>query len=405
MILRARHIVPSSSPAIESAAIEIVGGRVRAAGPVREVAGPPEIDYGDAVILPAFVNAHTHLELSDLAGRVPPDCDFMGWLRRLMTHLATPPARDALEASVRRGVGESLSHGVLTIADITRYPHWTRGVLAASPLRSVSFGEVIAIGARRKFLSERLDSAARSDVVAETLRIGVSPHAPYTVEPEALRACAARARQSGLPLTVHLLESPDELEFCRSSAGPLAEYLREIGVWDDHIPASGCTPVELMDRTGILGPSTLLAHVNYATGDDMARIASSGASVVYCPRTHAAFGHAPHPFRQMLAAGINVCVGTDSLASNPSLSILDELRFLRRRDPTFSTDELLRMGTTRGAIALGWSDRTPFPRTGAEASFVVVPLAGRSRWDSIFDNDLPPIAVYNRGVALFSRHG
>ena len=240
------------------------------------------------------------------------------------------------------------------VGDITRHPDWTREILGTSMLRGVSFGEVAAIGNRRDLLATRLDAVCRALRPNSRVRIGISPHAPYTVEPDALRACARRAAEGALPLAIHLAESADEAEFTQYATGPLADHLRELGVWDEQIPQSGCGPVELADRTGVLGPATVIAHANYVTDADIELIAARGASVAYCPRTHDAFMHDPHRFREMMRRGVNVCIGTDSLASNPSLSILDELRSLHRAYPDLSPEDLITLGTLCGARGFGF---------------------------------------------------
>ncbi len=399
MKLRARFIVPGDGPAIENAAMEIRGATIHAVGRADHVGGAPPIDYGDAVILPGFVNAHTHLELSYLAGKVPPRNDFVDWLYRLVDILVTEPVEeDDVQATVRDAVLASLSAGVTTIGDVTRSPAWTRPVLARSPIRAVSFGEVIAMGAGRARLDQRLAAAASQEWQTDSIRCGISPHSPYTVEPSALAACAETARQLQAPLCIHAAESTDEMEFTQTASGRLASFLKDVGVWDEHITPAHCTPIELCSKADLLTPRTLLAHANYVCGEDLRLIAASGASVAYCPRTHAAFGHAPHRFRDMLRAGVSVAIGTDSLASNPSLSVLDELRFLRERYRDVDALELVRMGTLRGAVALGLADATGSLTPGKAADLVVMPLEPNESWESVLQGSSRPLAVYTDGV-------
>jgi cytosine/adenosine deaminase-related metal-dependent hydrolase len=401
MMIKARYIVPVDGPVIENGSIIMDGGRIAAVAEANELHGRPTTDYGDAVVFPGFVNAHTHLELTSLAGRIPPGRDFVGWLREIMaTIAATEPSREGVQESVRAGVCMSLACGVTLVGDITRHPGWTREALASSPLRATSFGEVIAIGSRRHLLAERLDAAADSTRRSERLRIGISPHAPYTVEPDVMRACALRADAVAAALCIHLAESADEESFTRACEGSLVRYLQDLGVWDDAIRPAGCSPAELASQTGLLGRRTVIAHANYVSDSDIDLIAGSGASVCYCPRTHDAFGHRPHRFRDMLAAGINVCLGTDSLASSPSLSILDELRFLRRRHPDLAPEQLIAMGTLHGSRALGLERESGSLSTGKAADLAVIPLdatAPGTGWASVFESERPPAAVYVSG--------
>ena len=407
MILTSRYVVPIDSPVIENGAIAVHDGLITGVGRRSQVdrrLGEPLIDHGDAVICPGFVNAHTHLELGSFAGRVPPSHDLIEWLVRMTT--ATKDAaltQVGVRETVRAGLAQSISSGVTTIGDITQFAQWTREIIAASPVRAVSFGEVVSVGKRRHLLTERLDAATSTAHQSDKLRIGISPHAPYSVEPEAMRACAERARDLDAPLCIHLAESAEEESFTRTRDGRLVDLLHNLEVWDDQIPISGCSPVELARKIGLLGRRTVIAHGNYVSDDDITMIADSGASVAYCPRTHAAFGHSPHRFRDMAKAGVNVCVGTDSLASNPTLSILDELRFLRRAQRDVEPHELLVMGTLAGARALGFDDNTGTLAIGKAADLVVVPFdstAHHVTWDQMLESERPPIAVYIAGVQV-----
>lgn len=401
MMLKSRYVVTVDGPVIEDGGVVIREGRIAAVSRASDLNATPVIDYGDAIICPGFVNAHTHLELTHLAGKVPPTPDFVDWLERLtgllMAQSATP---DNVAEAVNAGIEQSLAAGVTTIGDITRRPAWSRGPLAASPIRTVSFGEVIAMGRLRTLLNERLEAAASIEHQSDRLRIGISPHAPYTVEPDGLRACADYGRRMNAPLCIHLAETAEETTFTQSRGGRFTEFLQEMGIWDEDIPTAGCTPVELCQATGILGPQTIIAHGNYVSNADIEIIAESGSSVAYCPRTHYAFGHPPHAFRDMLRAGINVCIGTDSLASNPSLSILEELRFLHKRHPDVAPRDLMAMGTIRGATALGYADEVGSLTVGKAADLVIIPLESDAQWDSIFESARTPVAVHfaSRGL-------
>lgn len=401
MLLKSRYVVPVDAPPIENAAVQISDGKIVAVGRADSLSDSDAIDYGEAVICPGFVNAHTHLELTELAGKLPPSNDFVDWLSRMLKlRLANSATRETLQQSVLSGIDQSLRFGVTTVGDITAHPQWSREVIAQSPLRSISFGEVIAIGTIREKLHQRLESAASLQYQTERMRIGISPHAPYTVEPDGVVACVNRAKSLNARLCMHLAETPEETPFTKNLQGSLAEYLKSLQLWDEEISCLRREPIDFAQHLGLLSPTTVLAHVNYVTDQDISTLANLGCHVAYCPRTHDAFGHAPHRFRDMLAANINVCIGTDSLASNPSLSILDELRFLHEKYPDFSPDELIRMGTLRGATALGFSDRAGSITIGKDADLVVVPLEDsttQKNWTGIFEQSNLPSAVYVGG--------
>lgn len=411
MILKARFVAPVDQPVIENGAVVTRDGLIIEVGRARDLADRTAVDFGDAAICPGFVNAHTHLELTHLASRVPPTPDFIDWLRCLYREaIAYPPTRESVELSISEGIKQSLAAGVTTVGDITRHPQWTRPVMANSMLGGVSFGEVIAIGTRRTKLTERLDAAASRDCENDRVRIGISPHAPYTVEPDGLRKCASlnqligtNKQQVGAEhppyrICIHAAETLAEAEFTLSRSGPFADYLCELNLWDDEIPMSGCGPIELLHRTDLLNPSTLIAHANYVSDDDIVLMARSGASVAYCPRTHHAFGHPPHRFRDMLAAGINVSIGTDSLASNPSLSVLDELRFLHQRFPDLQPETLLQLGTICGARALGLASKAGTITPGKWANIVAIPLDARRdmAWsDFLLHSEARPLVSFS----------
>ena len=401
MLLRADYVLPIEASPIKHGAVLIERGRIAEVGRGGGLVGSPDIDFGEAVILPGFVNAHTHLELGFCAGRVPPGADFTGWLERLLAERKAAGDTDRVMAeSARWGATASLAAGVTAVGDITTRPEIVRGVLKHGPLRVVSFGEVIAVGRGRDRLGDRLAAAIDAAHASEHLRVGVSPHALYSVEPGAVRGCVAAARAGDLPMCVHLAETKDEASFTLGLRGPFRRLLERLGVWDDLLPCPGLGPVALARECGLLTPQSILAHCNYLSDDDIALIASSGAHVAYCPRTHAGFGHEPHPFRRLLESGVNVCIGTDSLASNPCLSVLEEIRHLRRADPNLDAERLLRMATLNGARALGLSDDTGSLTAGKSADLTVVPLEpGKSgaAAERLVRGGTRPTATYVRG--------
>jgi len=404
MLIRAKHVVPVDGPAIKNGAVRIAGDHIAEVGSAKSVDGSPTIDFGDAVILPGFVNAHTHLELGYCSALATDSLDFIAWLDRLIDARRRSIDLSAdMAGSVRDGVHLSLSAGVTTLGDITTDPRLTRAELTRGPLRVVSFGEVIAMGATRGQLRDRLESALGDAHASGYVSVGVSPHSPYTVEPDGIRACADAATRLRLPLCMHLAETEAESQFTRDAAGPFRTFLERLRLWDGQTPCSHLSPVALAHACGALGSRTVLAHCNYVDDGDINLFVRTGAHVVYCPRTHAAFGHQPHRFDTMLNAGVNVCFGTDSLASNPSLSVLDEVRFVGRMRCDVEPATLIAMGTLRGAIALGLSDVIGTLSPGKSADLTVVPLdpSGSSdALDNLLACDHQPIATYIRGRRL-----
>lgn len=407
MILRAKYVVPVDAPTIKNGAVRFAGARIAEVGSARTVSGGPVVDYGDAVLLPGFVNAHTHLELSHLADRVPPSADFIDWLERLRaTVQADGRSLDTFAESARAGAAASLAAGVTTVGDITARPRTVRASLRHGPLRVVSFGEVIAAGQIRGLLSERLLAAIDGREASAHLSVALSPHAPYTVEAEGLAACVEAAERLELRLCMHVAETRAEVRYTEHGDGPFRDLMTRMALHDDGIVCPRMTPIFWVQSLGLLSPRTLLAHVNYPSAEEINVLAACGVHVAYCPRTHQAFGHEAHPFRALLAAGVNVCVGTDSLASNPSLSVLEEVRFLSATHGETDSTLWVEMATQRGARALGLEHQIGSLTPGKSADLVAVPLEASGPADPVKNalrSRTQPIATFVRGRQVYPR--
>lgn len=305
-------------------------------------------DLGDVTLLPGLVNAHTHLELSLCESEPLPEGGFVPWVMGLRQRSKLDGTNDPFHAAqaMGRGVAESMRFGVTCVGDITRLPNLTRPTLAAAPMRSVSYGEVLAPSGKAHLADGMVAAAVEANASGEHLTIGVSPHAPYTVERDGWEACLA----TGLPISTHLAELTEEAEYVRHRTGPFADLIRDSGYWADGLPTFDGSPVEFAESIGLLERNAVLAHVNYADDADLDLLAGGNCSVTFCPRTHLFFEHPPHRWREMLKHGINLCLGTDSRASSPDLDLRAECRLLRGQvdDAT-----LLRLVTDNAGVALG----------------------------------------------------
>jgi len=367
-----------------------------------------ETHYSRHIITPGLINAHTHLELGYLHNQLPAG-PFVPWVVQLM---AKYPQADAMAATVHdavtRGVIESLRGGVTCVGDITKQTPHARAALAGTPIRAVSFGELQAIGARRSLLDARLVTAVDGTHAESRLTIGVSPHAPYTVDGLALQDICNDTRCAEMPLCMHLAELPEEADFLRDLSGALRAPYDSIGtawVLDDSVPRHPGGPIAWAKQFGLLNriAPTLLAHVNYASDDDLAMLAANrNVAVVYCPRTRAFFGHdavTPHRYREMLARGINVCLGTDSLASNPDLHLLREAQLLHQRDAT-PAETLLAMLTVQPARALGLHGLgTLTPTSSADVAVFEIDSTAHAV-ESLVANAPTATAVYINGTRV-----
>jgi cytosine/adenosine deaminase-related metal-dependent hydrolase len=356
-IHRAKFVVAEADLVLNDAAVHVSDpGRISRIEPWH---GPPPgmetemFDWGDAVILPGLVNAHTHLELSDLEGKVPPFQSFTLWLQHVIDERRNWTREQHL-ASARRGADLAVKSGTTLVGDISA-SGFSWEALRCRKIRKVVFEETLGLSPERT-LAALADVSSRLDRMQTDalLTCGISPHAPYSVASELYREVSGLATERNLPLASHVAETTGELEFLQFGRGELRDFLSRLGALPDTWVEPGLPPVPYLDSLGVLESSPVLIHCNYLDADSMARIHRSQSSVVYCPRSHAYFQHDPHPVRELLDLGVNVAIGTDSLASNSSLSVLDEMRHLFRNRKDLKAEEILRMATLNGAAALGF---------------------------------------------------
>jgi cytosine/adenosine deaminase-related metal-dependent hydrolase len=395
------------APIIRDGAMVISHGRIAAVGPSAELTrsypGAHCHDFDEALILPGLVNPHTHLEQSTCAAGDSPSGSFGDWILSLKTRAGrgADEAPDDLHArATREGIEQCLRFGVTTIGDISQQMQITRPILRDSPLRCVSYGEVLGLGARQWRYDELLPRAIDHSFESEKLRIGLTPHAPYTVDVRGYRRCLEIARQSKMPLATHLAETPAEQEFMEHHTGDIRRVYNYLGEWSDDVETFNGSPIDFATSIGLLDYPTLLAHVNYCNDIEMELLADSQASVVYCPRTHAYFGHPPHRWREMLARGINVAVGTDSCASSPDLNILDDLRLLRKLALHVPAHELFQLVTIRAARALGLEKQVGSLTVGKRADFAVFGLTSDHPLESLLIESVLPRSVWIDGVSI-----
>jgi cytosine/adenosine deaminase-related metal-dependent hydrolase len=320
---------------------------------------------------------------------------------------------EQVDADIQAGIAECLRHGTTLIADISLDGR-SFELLASHPLTSVVCHEIRGLRrdrARKAFLKaqEWLRNAPRSSNC--DLKPGLSPHAPYSVsyqELDAIFKFSRKHKPSTVPLVIHLAETPEEIELLEHHSGPFVPFLQELGVWEPSQLAPSIQHIIDLTRSRWSELRILFIHCNFLS--PTAQLPSA-STIVYCPRTHAAFGHSAHPFRDFLKRGIRVALGTDSLASNPDLSVLSEARYIARNYPDFDRAALLRMITLsaadgiEGYLGLSWGDMTASLLPGKSADFAVVPLPDRDDADPhelLFNSDLPVQSTWIRGERVFN---
>lgn len=360
MILRAACVVPVSGAPIHDGFVEISRGRIARVGRWREVErqvissaeaarGAVE-DLGDTILTPGLVNPHTHLELTAYAGLLPP-APFWRWIVQLARLRWEPGQAEREERGATEGARLSLRVGVTCVGDISRLNVAWR-MLKPLPIRKVCFVELMSIADSPPRNLDELRAAVEAVEEDERLTVGITPHAPYSVLADQLRRSIELAERLNRPWCTHWAETQEEVAFLRGSEDALPEaaqaWLTRCGI---RSPRE--SPMEFLASCVGSAGAGLLAHMNYVDDRELDALAEAGHCVVYCPRAHSFFAHQRHPMPRMLAAGVRVAIGTDSLASNRSLSPLEELQFVGRHvENAPGADALFRMITLDAAAAL-----------------------------------------------------
>ncbi len=355
---RAAWLLPVSQPPIRDAWLRTDRGRIIAFGHSRpgDFTASDEIDLGEVAVLPGLVNAHTHLELSWMRGRIPETEDFDGWIRRII-ELKNESARhgDAVAAAIDDAIREARAFGTVLVGDITNTLA-SSGPLSANGMAAVVFHELLGFRSEdaatlMQEAATRLQRAPASELVRHTL----AAHAPYSVSPALFGLIRAALQRDPFARTsVHLGESPAEIEFLKSGTGPCRTGLERMGKWDPPWVAPRCGPVEYLDRMGFLDDRILVVHGVQFVAAELKRLAALGSTLVTCPRGNIRTGAGTPPIEAFFGSGVRVAVGTDSLASVPDLNVFAELEEMRRLAPALPARTLIESATINGARALGF---------------------------------------------------
>lgn len=367
---RARTILPVSSPPIGDGMVRIEGGKIAGVG---RWDGSPATDLGEVVLLPGLINAHCHLDYTAMRGAILSNASFTQWLRRI-NKLKHALGDGEYLASIAAGFDELRRGGTTSVFNIESFPELMVR-MPPPPLRTWWFYEMMDVRSRLH----------TEDVVAGALSFfesradwpggfGLSPHAPYTASPELYRLARFCCEKYGMPFTTHVAESDEEFEMFLHASGPLHGFISDLG--RNMSDTGGSTPLARLLGGEALPDGALLAHMNHLGESDWDLLRGRRFSVVHCPCCHEYFGRAPFPLARFLSEGINVCLGTDSLASNKSLSLFAEMQCLASKHPGLSPEAILDMTTRNAAAAIGMAGRLGVLAAGAEADLIALPYAG-----------------------------
>lgn len=367
-VVSADWVVPVDGAPIRDGAVAIgEDGNIAAVGSATDLGEGQR--YHECVILPGFVNAHSHLEYAVYAG-FGDGLDFPTWIA---LHVARKQRIDLedMEAIARLGALECLRSGITTVGDCS-FSGAAVTACADTGLRGVVYLEVFGAGDAQ--IAEHFDPMREriASSLSEDVRLGISPHAPYTVAPDLYRACDSL----DLPIATHLAESESETMFLRDGSGPWQAFA------DWLVPPPGTTGIRMLEEAGLLGPHVLAAHCVQADTEEIEILAARNVAVAHCPRSNALLGCGVAPLHDLRTAGVRVCIATDSPASTPSFDMFDEMRAAivaararERRPDALTAADALELATLGGARALGLESSLGSLSAGKRADLTVLSLA------------------------------
>jgi len=375
MILRARTLVTMNGVPIDNGAVVIDGERIVDVGRFDEIIARHSgeiLDLGEQALLPGLINAHCHLDYTSLRAKIPAQKTFTDWIRAIVLAKEKLSPHDYV-ASINEGFAEAKTFGTTAIVNLTAVPELIPKF--AAPIRTWWVPELIDIRTSSD-LPNLNDLFGQVSHTLSLNNLGLGPHAPFTASANLYRHCEQMARRENVLLTTHLAESRDEMEMFSESHGPLFDFLAQIG--RDHSDLHGASPVQHVAGFCGLDHRWLLVHMNEVAGSDIRTLcrARTLPHVVHCPRSHAYFRHSAFQFQKLREVGFNICLGTDSLASNGDLNLFAEMRAFEQNEPLISPRDILEMVTVNAASALSQSHQLGRVVTGFVADLIAVPCTG-----------------------------
>ncbi len=376
----ARWIVPITAPPLAAGTVAVDGERIAYVGPRASAPPGEDADLGNVLLMPGLVNAHCHLELTAMRGFLE-ELDFGDWILRLVTaKRAVLTSPSMLGDAARLGIAEGLRAGVTTYGDTCQSGAVVHA-LRDCGVRGIMYQEVFGPDPAQcdASMTELREQVAAARALETPLaRVGISPHAPYTVSDDLYEAATRFALDEGLPMALHIAEAEVESLLVETARGRFADGLRARGI---AVRPRATSPVALLDRLGVLEARPLLIHCVRLADGDVERIARSGSAVAHCPAANAKLGHGIAPVRELLDAGVRVGLGSDSVASNNRMDLLEDARLaalfqsarLARHD-AMTTAEALTLATLGGADALGLGDRVGSLEVGKDADLAAFSL-------------------------------
>lgn len=386
-VLRSRVLAPVSRPPFEDGAVLVADERIEAVGRwrnIKRIFTGRVIDVGECIILPGLVNAHCHLDYTHMAGLFPPQKSFCDWIKLITAEKLLWSTADFADSWLA-GAQMLVRNGTTTVADAEAVPALLPKMWDQVPLRVISFLEITGIRSRSNpnlILAEALEKILT--LRHGRCRVGLAPHAPYSTTKKLLRLTATATRKRKLPVMIHVAESALEFEMFMHRRGEMFDWLQRNK--RDMSDCGGISPVRHVAAAGLLSHRLLAVHANYLARGDISLLATKRANVVHCPRSHQYFGHCKFPYHKLARAGVNICLGTDSLATvcakpkqTVELNMFEEMRRFADANPELAPETILRMATINGAIALGMKGMIGELKRGAYADMIAIPFPSSLR--------------------------
>ncbi|HKB65045.1 MAG TPA: amidohydrolase family protein [Pyrinomonadaceae bacterium] len=411
----ASWVLPISSPPIADGAIAVEGQQIVSVGTrsalFAQFREATTLELGQSAIIPGLVNAHSHLELTAMRGFLEDEAGFFAWLRKLTQARLERMTADDLKVSASWGACEAARAGVTCVADASDAALQSLTALSDVGLRGIVFQESFGPDprlAQENFEKLRTKIAGLRERETSLVNVGVSPHAPYTVCRPQLQMISRFALDEKLPVMMHAAETEMEVAFLREGQGPFAEGLRSRGIeWQ----APGVSTIQYLYDVGVLETRPLLAHCIHVDDADLETIKQTETRVAHCPKSNVKLGHGIAPFGRMIEKGIDVGLGSDSVASNNTCDLLEEARFAlllarsqiavggdRNRD--LHCDDMLHAATLGGAHSLGLAGKVGELKAGLQADFAVISLDGAHQIPSYGPTETLIFASSGRDVAM-----
>jgi cytosine/adenosine deaminase-related metal-dependent hydrolase len=342
------------------------------------------VDMSGYIIMPALVNAHTHLYYSAFRNQLPSWNDFVGWIEGLLT-VNKMIDREDVSAGISEYAALMYRRGISLIGNICSDYFWDAGIAAKSRLRGINFIEVTDknYGSKQFFNNAMMRVEAANKFKNARFRYALTPHSIYSCQPHIIKTISDYNLKRNIPICIHLAESPEETELVGSGKGKMKNFLSERGIDTVFTSKKYKSPVQYMDAIGSMSANLMAVHLIHLCKEDINILAGKGVRVVTCPGSNRFLRTGVAPLERLLAAGLSISIGTDSAAGNDDLDIFREMRIIRVEHPSIPPSEIIKMATINGARALGWDSEYGSIEKGKKADMIALPMPPQAEnWNS-----------------------